>query len=192
MPKQQLTPAAYNLKLNEVKKIIHATNSFRDRCLIKALFWAGLRREEAANLDIREIDFERKRIVVNGKGDKTRVVPIINDDFLSDLKYLISDRKTGPVFYYGNDNILSLRAINKIVSKAGEKAGITNPNPARQNINPHIFRHSIARYLKDKGFSAEWIQNFLGHASYKTTMDMYGKISIEEMQQEAERKFLEI
>ena len=62
MNKQQLTLAAYHLKLGEVKKIIHATNSYRDRCLVKALFWTGLRKEEAIKLDIRDIDFERKRI----------------------------------------------------------------------------------------------------------------------------------
>jgi site-specific recombinase XerD len=191
MNKQQLRPAAYNLKLNEDKKIIHATNSFRDRCLIKALFWAGLRREEATDLDIRDIDFERKRITVRGKGDKTRIVPIIDDDLLNDLKHLIGKNNQGYVFCQSNGKPVVKRTINKIVEKAGERAGITNPNPARQHINPHIFRHSIARYLKNKGFSAEWIQNFLGHASYKTTMDMYGTLSIDEMQQEAESRLQE-
>ncbi len=70
----------------------------------------------------------------------------------------------------------------------GEKAGINHPRPGREAINPHIFRHSIARFLKSKGFTAEWIQNFLGHESYKTTMDMYGTISIDEMQEIAVRK----
>ena len=41
--------------------------------------------------------------------------------------------------------------------------------------------------FKSKGFSAEWIQNFLGHKSYKTTMDMYGTLSIDEMQEIAAR-----
>jgi integrase len=45
--------------------------------------------------------------------------------------------------------------------------------------------------LKSKGFTAEWIQNFLGHQSYKTTMDMYGTISIDEMQEIAAQKFSE-
>ncbi|NIR52004.1 tyrosine-type recombinase/integrase [candidate division KSB1 bacterium] len=49
-------------------------------------------------------------------------------------------------------------------------------------MNPHLFRHSIAGYLKSKGFAAEWVQNFLGHTSFKTTMDMYGTIGIDEMQ----------
>ena len=87
-----------------------------------------------------------------------------------------------------SDKSLTTRRINYIVQRAGERAEIKNPNPALTHINPHIFRHSIARYLKSKGFSAEWIQNFLGHASFKTTMDMYGTISIDEMQEEAEKK----
>ena len=78
MNKQQLTPAAYHLKLSEVKRIIHATNSFRDRCLIKALFWEGPHREESIKLDIRDIGFERKLNKVIGKVKKTRIVPIIN------------------------------------------------------------------------------------------------------------------
>jgi site-specific recombinase XerC len=47
--------------------------------------WAVLRRSEVQNLDIRDIDFNRKRITLTGKGDKTRVVPIISDEFLSEL-----------------------------------------------------------------------------------------------------------
>ena len=67
MPKQQLKPAAYHLKPSEVKKVIHATTSFRDRCLIKTLYWAGLRREEATRLDVRDIDFERKSMTLHNQ-----------------------------------------------------------------------------------------------------------------------------
>ena len=50
----------------------------------------------------------------------------------------------------------------------------------------------IIGYLKIKGFSAEWIQKFFwGHAPYKTTMDMYRTLSIDEMQQEAENRLQE-
>src|SRR5215467_4769001 len=73
--------------------------------------------------------------------------------------------------------------VNHIVETIGVKAGVTNPNPRLMHLNPHLFRHSIARFLKSKCFSAEWIQNFLGHESYKTTMDMYGTLSIDEMQE---------
>jgi len=87
MPKQQLIAAAHHLKPSEVNKIILATNSSGGCCRIKTLYWTGLRRSEVQNLDIRDIEFNRKRITLTGKGDKTRVVSIINDEFLSDLKH---------------------------------------------------------------------------------------------------------
>jgi site-specific recombinase XerD len=186
--KQQMRASAYHLKPAEIKKLIIATDNFRDRCLVKALFWLGLRRHELCGLDVRDIDFERKRVKVRGKGEKTRIVPIVDDEFLSDLKHLNGSRKDGPVFLSNQGKTVSIRLVNHIVEKVGESSGIENPHPGRKHLNPHIFRHSIARFLKSKGFSAEWIQNFLGHESYKTTMDMYGIISIDEMQEIAARK----
>jgi len=43
-----------------------------------------------------------------------------------------------------------------------------------KTINPHIFGHSIARHSKDQGFSVEFVQKFLGHTSFKTTMECMG------------------
>ena len=160
--------------------------------MIKTLYWLGLRRKELAELDVRDIDFERRRVNVRqGKGGKTRIVPMIDDEYISDIKHLIGGKKEGPVFLSNQNKNLSLRAINYIIEDTGKKAAVQNPHPGRKHLNPHLFRHSIARFLKSRGFSAEWIQNFLGHQSYKTTMDMYGTISIDEMQEIAERKLSE-
>lgn len=130
----------------------------------------------------------RKRVKVRSKGEKTRIIPIVDDEFLSDLKHLIGTREDGPVFLSNQGKSVSIRLVNHIIEKVGALSSIENPHPGRPHLNPHIFRHSIARFLKSKGSSAEWIQNFLGHESYKTTMDMYGTISIDEMQEIAERK----
>ena len=190
--KQQMKASAYHLKPAEIKKLMIAAGNFRDRCIIKTLYWLGLRRKELTELDVRDIDFERKRVKVReGKGGKTRIVPIIDDEYLSDIKHLLGTRKDGAVFVSSHGKQLSIRMINHIIEKTGNTASIKNPNPARTHLNPHLFRHSIARFLKSKGFTAEWIQNFLGHQSYKTTMDMYGTISIDEMQEIAEKKISE-
>ena len=187
--RQQLKASAYSLKPAEVKKLVIATTRFRDRTVIKSLYWLGLRRKELVELDIRDIDFERKRVKVReGKGGKTRIVPIIDDELVGDLKHLIGSRKSGPVFLSNQGKQLAIRTVNQIIETTGKRAGIENPNPARKHLNPHIFRHSIARFLKSKGLTAEWIQNFLGHQSYQTTMDMYGTISLDEMQEMAEEK----
>lgn len=144
MLKQQMAASTYHLKLAEVKKLFIAAPTFRDRCVIKSLFWLGLRREEIVRLDTRDIDFERKRVVVRrGKGGKTRVIPIIDEECLSDLKHLIGGHTEGPVFPSNQRRTLSLRLVNTIVE------------------------------------------------SFKTKMDMYRTISIDEMQEIAERKLSE-
>jgi len=186
--KHQLAASAYHLKPSDVRKLLLAAANFRDRCLIKTLWWLGVRRRELTQLDIRDLDAERKRVTIReGKGGKTRVIPIIDDEYLSDLLILIGSRKTGPLFLSTRNGLMAPRSVNHIVATLGAKAGVTNPNPRLTHLNPHLFRHSIARFLKSKGFSAEWIQNFLGHESYKTTMDMYGTLSIDEMQEVAAR-----
>ena len=184
----QLAPSAYHLKPSDVRKLLLSASNFRDRCLLKTLWWLGVRRSELTTLDVRDVDVERKRVIIRkGKGGKTRVVPVINDEYLSDLLMLIGGRKTGPIFLSNRHRAMSLRSVNRIVATLGLQAGISNPNPRLTHLNPHLFRHSIARFLKSKRFSAEWIQNFLGHASYQTTMDMYGTLSIDEMQEVAAR-----
>ena len=184
----QLAASAYHIRPADMRKLLLAATNFRDRCLIKTLWWLGVRRSELIQLDVRDLDVERKRVTVQaGKGGKSRVIPIIDDEYLSDLIILIGNRKTGPIFLSNRNRKMASRSVNHIVETIGAKAGVTNPNPRLTHLNPHLFRHSIARFLKSKGFSAEWIQNFLGHESYKTTMDMYGTLSIDEMQEIAAR-----
>ncbi len=188
--KSQFKAGDFVLSTQEIKIIIHSTSSFRNRTLIKALYYNGLRREEVTELDIRDIDFQRRRLTVRmGKGGKTRTIPFIDFEFMGDLKHLIGDKKEGYVFCKSNGKKLTTRMINKIVETAGKESDIQHPNPNCKHINPHLFRHSIARHLKSKGFSVEWIQNFLGHSSYKTTMDVYGRLSLDEMQQISDKRF---
>lgn len=187
-----MKPSAYHLKPADIKKLIVAAPNFRDRCIVKTLFWLGLRRKELVELDVRDIDFERKRVTIRrGKGAKVRVVPLIDDEFISDLKHLIGERKEGAVFLSSHGKQLTPRAINYLILNVSRRGAVKHPRPGREYLNPHLFRHSIARFLKSKGFPAEWVQNFLGHQSYKTTMDMYGTMSIDEMQELAERKLNE-
>jgi len=187
--KQQMQSSAYPLKYADVRKLIVAAPNFRDRCVVKTLFWFGLRREELAELDVRDIDFGRGRVTVRlGKGRKTRVVPSVDEETLNDLRHLIGERQDGPVFLSGRNRKLSLRQVNYVTQGVGVLAQVQNPNPRLSHINPHIFRHSIARHLKSLSFSGEFIQNFLGHESIKTTMDTYGTMSLDEMEDMATKK----
>ena len=186
--KSQHKAGEFTLSEQEIKIIIHSTNSFRDRTIIKALYYAGMRRQEVTELDVKDIDFERQRMNIIGKFDKYRTIPFFGFELMGDLKHLIGKKTDGKVFCKTNGEKLSTRMINKLVEKAGKRANLEHPNSNMKHINPHLFRHSIARHLKSKEFSVEWIQKFLGHASYKTTMDTYGTLGIDEMQQILNKK----
>ena len=193
MRKTQHSHSEFTLSVNQVKQVYNAPSSFRDRVLIKTLYYAGLRRFEASNLKATDVNFDMNRIIVEkGKGNKLRVVPIIDLDFKADLKHLIGNNRDRYVFESQKGNKLSVRQINQIVANAGKKASVEHPNPLAKHINPHLFRHSIIRHLKSMGFQAEWLQNFAGHNSIKTTMDTYGTLGIEEMQEIANKKLLMI
>src|SRR5262245_63336285 len=123
--KHQLAASAYHLKPSDVRKLLLAAANFRDRCLIKTLWWLGVRRRELTQLDIRDLDAERKRVTIReGKGRKTRVIPIIDDEYLSDLLILIGSRKTGPLFLSNRNGLMAPRSVNHIVATLGAKAGM--------------------------------------------------------------------
>lgn len=180
----------FALSKAEVQRLYNAPPNFRDRVIVKLLYFCGLRRSELIYLNIEDVDFNKKRLVIrHGKGDKVRTIPFIDLDVISDLKHLIGGKRSGAVFLSSlSGDRLSLRQVNWVVEQAGKRAGLRHPNPLMGVINPHLLRHSIARHLKSAGYSAEWIQKFLGHASIKTTMDSYGTIGIDEMQAVAYRK----
>jgi integrase/recombinase XerD len=190
--RSQLKNSEYHLRPAEIKKVIYAAKTFRDRCLIKALAQTGIRRAEVANLDIRDVDFTKRLAEIReGKGGKSRTIPI-TDELASDLKHLIGGRKTGPVFQSNRAGPLTLRQVNWIVAAAGDRSGVKNPNPAYSRITCHLFRHSFAREWKRRGGSIESLSKILGHTSIKTTLDEYGTEDLETVRENYSRVLQEM
>lgn len=189
--KTQHTRAEYTLSKQEVQNIINTSEEFRDRVILKCLYYGGMRVIEVCSLKINHIDFNRKVInIIESKGGKTRTIPFIDANYMTDLRHWIGKKDEGYVFHsrQGNKETITDRNIRFMSQKVGEKSKIKNPNPLMKHINPHLFRHSIARHLKDDGYKMEFVQKFLGHSSMKTTADMYGTLSLENMQQIVARK----
>jgi integrase len=186
--RDQQAAADFYLSPSEIKRLIFACDNFRDRCMIKLLAYSGMRREELQQLDVQDIDFERKRIYIrSGKGGKSRTIPA-SESVLADLKHLIHNRKKGPLFLSQKGGRLSLRQVNRIVAKAGKSAGLKHPDPKRKAINPHLLRHSFGRNALKAGMPMEQVQQILGHASIKTTIDIYGVPSVDDTQEQFERR----
>src|SRR3972149_3444214 len=96
----QLKPSEYTLTLQEVERLINECTNFRDRVIIKVLYYCGLRVSELVHLQVGHIDFDRCRLnVIEGKGGKTGTVPLDLDKTLPyDIKTLLNGRKRGFVF----------------------------------------------------------------------------------------------
>lgn len=167
--------------------MIEAASSLRDRVLIQILALTGMRRAEACNLCWSDIDLERRRILIrNGKGGKQRIV-FLAEELLGSLEEY-RELTTGDFLFPGRSgSCMTLRNVNHIVARVGARARLENPNPRHENITPHLLRHSFARNWKRAGGSMESLQKILGHASLKTTFDVYGTESIVETEENYHR-----
>ena len=166
----------YFLSLEEINRIINAAPTFRDRVIIEVLASTGFRRAELRDLKIDDINFESKHLYVReGKGKKPRTLKV-SDQILRNIRQLIGNRTKGNIFTSPKSypNGLSLKQINEIVGKCSRGAGVRHPNPGRNQINPHLFRHSFVRQMLRDGVPIQYVQKMVGHASIKTTVDIYG------------------
>ncbi len=142
----------------------------RDRAMMEVLYGCGLRVSELVTLEISRLFPQEGFLIVRGKGDKERMVPM-SDTSIEEIDAWMTDRarlKVKP----GDENILFLnrrggrltrqRAF-QIVKGLAEAAGI------RKNISPHTLRHSFATHLLEGGANLRAIQQMLGHESIATT-----------------------
>ena len=188
----------YYLNWEEINSIIAATKNLKESLILKILARTGMRRFELANLKVKGVDFERKRLFIekgkggNTKDPKSRAVPI-DDDTLQAIRFYVGSRKAGFLIQSnkkGYDGI-SLSQINRIVANCAKRAYINNPNPKLKNMNPHIFRHSFSRLSLAAGIPFNMVQRIAGHADARTTLQMYGIPSITDTQQLYEEKLVD-
>jgi integrase len=180
----------YYLGLEEVNAIVAAAKNLKESVILKILAGTGMRRFELTHLMVKDVDFERKRLfIVHGKGHslknpKSRAVPI-DDDLIQTIKFYLDGRRTGFLIQSNKKSFegISLSQINRIVTNAAKRAKIDNPNTQMKNMNPHIFRHSFVRISLAKGVPFNAIQKIVGHMDARTTLQMYGQASIDDVQE---------
>ena len=178
----QLANGEFSLSAREVNRLIEAAGSQRDRALIRLLAETGMRRHEAAALADTDIDCPQQLITIrSGKGRKQRMVPM-TPQLANDLQQLVHGQPPGRVFQSRQTGSLSTRQINRIVKAASRTAGVRHPNPRYQFVTCHLLRHTFARLWKAHRGSIETLSKILGHASVKTTWDIYGTEGLRDIQ----------
>jgi integrase/recombinase XerC len=138
----------------------------RDAAVMALLYGSGLRISEALSLKRKEFT-EGDAITVTGKGNKTRMVPVLPQVTKSIASYLevcpIDLPGDGPLFIGARGGPLSARVVQLAMARLRGALGL--PDTA----TPHALRHSFATHLLARGGDLRAIQELLGHASLSTT-----------------------
>lgn len=164
------------LTVQEIDRMIacidmSSPEGLRNRAIIETLYGCGLRVSELVGLCLSQIVADEGYLLVHGKGDKQRVVPIspVALDLIHDY---VAQVRSQQVVQRGCDDIVFLNRrgsqlsrvmVFYIVKQLCELAGI------RKNVSPHTLRHSFATHLLEGGANLRAIQEMLGHESIATT-----------------------
>lgn len=151
---------------DEVSQLIACVENLKHRTFLLTLYSTGMRLNEAAHLQIADIDSQRMQLrITSGKGSKERRVPL-SPRLLTALREYWREYRPSDYLFPGKspDTPYASTTIQKVCKAAARKAGIL------RNISPHTFRHSYATGLLEAGVDLLTISRLLGHASFSTTM----------------------
>ena len=163
------------LSLEDIEKIlsmpdISTFGGIRDAAILELLYASGLRVSELVELKQNSINLEHGYLLVYGKGNKERLVPIgktsvmkINDYLEFSRPNLIKDRISDYLFITRRGTGFTRQGFWKIIKHYSALAGI------KKSISPHTIRHSFATHLLENGADLRTIQILLGHADISTT-----------------------
>jgi site-specific recombinase XerD len=148
--------------------------NLRDRALFELAYSSGLRAEELVDIELADVDYDAEQLRVEGKGRKTRFVPVGEPAILAVRAYLEKARKkladqAGPghapqnLFLSRSGRPLSTSDIRRRLKVWTRRSG------SGAEATPHSLRHSFATHLLDGGADLMAIQEMLGHASVSST-----------------------
>lgn len=163
------------LRVDEIDAMVESVDmdkaeGQRNRAIIETLYGCGLRVSELLDLRISHIYRAEGYVMVSGKGNKERIVPI-SERALAEIDLYMPERDTldikrgceDTLFLNRRGGRLTRQMIFLIVKSLAELAGVT------KTVSPHTLRHSFATHLLEGGANLRAIQQMLGHCDIATT-----------------------
>lgn len=171
------------LSIDEVTALVEVPDASealgaRDRALLEFMYATGCRVAEAVRVETLDLDFASGTVIVTGKGDKQRIVPVGRAALDAVAAYLPARRELiagkrdpGSLFVNSRGRSLTRQGVFAIVKKRAREAGIDE-----ERVSPHVLRHSAATHMVEGGADLRSVQEMLGHASISTTQ-VYTRVS---------------
>ncbi len=174
-PKQEKSLPKF-LEVDEINKLLSTPDSStllgcRDRAMLEVLYSTGVRVSELVGLNIEDVDFSARTILIRGKGRKQRISPVGQTAMVALHRYLEMRRADArsanfdpnSLFVNKHGQRLSTRSVRRKLDKYLTECGMD------PTISPHTLRHSFATHMLNNGADLRSVQELLGHQSLSTT-----------------------
>jgi integrase/recombinase XerC len=160
----------YEEQVEQLLKSHHRDNDLkvRDLAMFELMYSSGLRLAELASMNLQDIDFQCRQMIVTGKGNKMRFLPVGHKAVTAVKKWL----KRRPNFETYELQALFLSKQGKRISRYSIQSRLkllTKSQSLDIHVNPHMLRHSFATHLLVSGADIRVIQELLGHSDISTT-----------------------
>ena len=153
----------------DLEKVRLACKTKRDKAIVEMLYSTGCRVTELERLNISDINFDTKEVILFGKGDKHRISYINAKAEVALKDYLSTRTDNNPaLIVYDREpyNRLKKSGIENAVKKIMESV-----TDVTTHVTPHIFRHTTATTALDRGMDVVAVSRLLGHERVETTME---------------------
>lgn len=189
LPKREkrLPKFVYQNEINQLLNEIDCSTKLglRDKCLIEFLYGTGARVSEAVSINLKDIDYDERLILLHGKGSKDRYVPL-HDNLVKlmreyeikirDHLVIKSNEKIQAFFLNHHGDRLTTRGVRYILNRVLEKSS------DNLKISPHTLRHTFATHLLENGADLRSVQELLGHEHLSSTQ-IYTDVTKESLKQ---------
>ncbi len=153
--------------------------NIRNRAMMELLYAGGVRVSEVADARMEDLKLDSGYILVRGKGDKERMVPLgapaqqALQQYLKAGREAIARKTTSPLIFIGTGGRrLSRQRVWQLVGQAGLASG--------RHVSPHMLRHSCATHMVENGADLRTVQTILGHSDISTTQ-IYTHVALDRL-----------
>lgn len=175
------------LSVTEVTALLDACTTttplgLRDKALLEMLYATGARVSEVLALTVDDVTDNTGVLMVHGKGNKQRLVPVGShavdalDAYLVRGRPVLATGKSHALFLNARGGALSRQSAWTVIKTAAARAGL------EKDVSPHTLRHSFATHLLEGGADVRTVQELLGHSSVTTTQ-IYTHVTADSLRQ---------